>query len=575
MEDLWKSLIHLYSLKKTFFIDSINKTVNFTFEYDEGIIKSIKSSDYNARFNPELKQWILPINSYSKSRILEIVKEYGFKQKAVEIVDDVVVDYERSEVDYAYLKGLCDAKDFTYQPRNYQLEALGYAREKTNILNGDDVGLGKTFESIMYAETSNSFPCLVIVPASVKDQWKKVWLEITKNKRSVSTIESSPKKSNPNNWDADVVIINYDIIGKKQGKGTTVRFQELIDQEWAMTIFDEAHFMKDKKAQRSAAAKAITKPDNMIIQLLTGTAVMSRPVEVWNLLKILKRDHLIAKDWYQFIRRYCGGYRGKFGWVTDGATNTLELNRRLREVCYLRREKKDVLKELPLAIKQIISVPITNQRAIDRATHDFISYVRETQGDEKAEKAMEAEHLVALGALRKLAIEGKLKGLEQYLKDWKLSGGGKLVIYGIHREPLEYLSNKFKSPLIAGGISSSKKHQIKEDWIASDEMFLFANIESGGTGLDGLQHICSNMLIIELPWRPSDLTQVIGRLERSGQTIPPSINYMLNFGTIDSEMWQMLEDKEQVTEAVNKGIDVKRNNSGMKAVMKKILKRTI
>lgn len=558
---------------KTFFIDSINKTVNFSFEFSEEIIKSIKECDYNYRFNPEHKQWIVPVNAYSKSRILDLIKRYSFKQIQPKQEDDVEVDYSQSEVDYAYLKGLCEGQGFTYTPRNYQLEALGYAKEKGNIINGDDVGLGKTFESIMYAETSNSFPCLVIVPASVKQQWKEKWEEITDNKRVVATIDSSPKKSRPNNWDADVIIINYDIIGKKQGKGTTARFQETIDIDWKMIIFDEAHFLKEKKAQRSAAAKMITKGDDVIIQMLTGTAAQSRPVELWNLLKLVKKDHLIAKDWYQFIRRYCGGYKGPFGWVTDGATNTLELNKRLREVCYLRREKSDVLKELPKAIKQVIQLPITNQRAINKATTDFIAYVRETHGDEKAEKAMEAEHLVALGALRKLAIEGKLKAIEQYLKDWKAAGGGKLVIFGIHREPLDYLSTKFKSLLIAGGVSSKKKYDIKEEWIKNEDQFLFANVESGGTGVDGLQAICSNMLILELPWRPSDLEQVIGRLERSGQTVPPSINFMLSRETIDEEMWQMLADKEQVTEAVNKGIDIKRQGSGMRNVIKRILKR--
>lgn len=561
-------------MKRTFFIDSINKTVNFSFEYDKDIVKSIKNLDYNSRWNPEHKQWIVPVNKFTKTRLLSIISQYNFEQIALEIEEDVQVSYEQSEVDYAYLKGLCDAKGFTYTPRNYQLESLGYAREKGNIINGDDVGLGKTFESIMYAETTNSFPCLVIVPASVKYNWEEKWLEITNNKRSISVIESKPKKSKPNNWNADVVVINYDIIGKKQGKGTTVRFKELMEVDWKMNIFDEAHFLKDKKAQRSAAAKMITqKSDDVIIQMLTGTAVMSRPVELWNLLKLVKRDDQIAYDWYQFIRRYCGGYRGKFGWVTDGATNTLELNRRLREVCYIRREKRDVLDELPEVTKQVIQIPITNQRDIVRATTDFIKFIRETQGEEKADAAMEAEHLVAIGALRKLAIEGKLKGIEQYLKDWKQSGNTKLLIFGIHREPLEYLANKFKCELIAGGVSSKAKQEIVKRWQVDDNIFLFANIESGGTGVDGLQKVCSNMLITELPWRPSDLTQTVGRLDRSGQKEPVTVSYMLNDDTIDSEMWEMLADKEQVTEAVNKGIDVRRQGSGLKAVMKKILKR--
>lgn len=559
-------------MAREFYIDTINKTVNFTFEFNEKIVAAIKASDYNARWNSEYKQWILPINEYSRTRILDIVTNYDFKQVQPKQEEEVSVDYSQTEVDYAYLRGLCESKAFAYNPRQYQYEALGYALDKGNVLNGDDVGLGKTFEAIMYAEVTNSFPCLAIVPSSVKYNWEEKWREIVGPHRTISVIEATPKKSKPNNWNADVVIINYDIIGKKQGKGTTVKFDELLDIKWKMTIFDEAHFLKEKRAQRSAAAKRIVKPDDMIIQMLTGTAVMSRPVELWNLLVLIKRDHLIAKDWHQFVTRYCGGYRGKFGWVTDGATNTLELNRRLREVCYIRREKRDVLSELPDVTKQVIQVPITNKMKIQRALKDFIQFVRETQGDEKADKAMEAEHLVALGALRQLAIEGKLKGIEQYLKDHKQAGGGKLVIFGLHKEPLEYLSEKFKSMLIAGGVSSIKKQKIVKDWIANDDTFLFANIESAGTGVDGLQLVCSNMLIIELPWRPSDLTQVIGRLDRSGQEQATTVSFMLSDETIDKEMWDMLADKEAVTEAVNKGIDVKRQGSGLRAVIKKLIK---
>lgn len=554
-------------MKREFYIDEINKTVNFTFEYNEKIKDAIKSSDYNARWNPEFEQWILPVNQYSRTRILDIVTNYNFVQVKPPVEEEVIADYSQNEVDFSYLKGLCDSKAFAYSPRDYQLEALGFGLDRGNILNGDDVGLGKTFESIMYAEVTNSFPCLAIVPASVKYNWKEKWQEIVGQHRNISVIESAKT----NNWDADVVIINYDIIGKKQGKGATVRFPELIEKDWAMTIFDEAHFLKDKKAQRSGAASKIAKVSN-IVQMLTGTAVMSKPVELWNLLVLLKVDKLIAKDWHQYITRYCGGYRGKFGWVTDGATNTLELNRRLREVCYIRREKRDVLDELPDVTKQVLQIPITNKRDIKRALDDFIRFIRETQGDEKADKAMEAEHLVALGALRKLAIEGKMKGIEQYLKDWKQSGKEKLLIFGLHREQLDYLSTKFKSQLIAGGVSSINKQKIVKDWISNDEQFLFANMQSAGTGVDGLQLVCSNMLITELPWRPSDLTQAIGRLDRSGQEQATTVTYMLSNETIDAEMWSMLEDKEAVTEAVNKGIDVKRQKSGLRAVIKKLLK---
>lgn len=426
-----------------------------------------------------------------------------------------------------------------------------------------------TFEAIIYTEALRAFPCLVVTPASVKYNWAEKWQEIVGPTRTISVIESANKN---NNWDADVVIINYDILGKKVGKGASVRFEQLLTRDWKMFTFDEGHFMKNDSSQRSKAAKMILKKNSSPVQLLTGTVAMSRPVEIWNLLVLIKKHKLISKDFHTFALTYCGAYKSKFGWVYDGATNMFELNERLRKLCYLRREKRDVLKELPDIEKVIIKMSITNSRDIKRATENMIQYIRETKGDESAEKAMEAEQLVGLSVLRKLAIEGKTKAIEQYLSDWKV-GGKKLLVFGLHKEALELFAEKFKCPLIAGGVSSKNKQKIVNDWKKSEDVFLFANMQSAGTGIDGLQEVCSNMLIIELPWRPSDLTQVIARVDRSGQYEPSTVRFMLNFDTIDIDMWEMLQEKESVVEAVNKGVDVDVQQSGMKMVLQKLLKR--
>lgn len=556
----------------TFYIDDVNKTVNFEFSYDKEISDILKSSHYNSRWNPEFKQWIVPVDNYSKPIILEVIEAYDFKQIPVPTEEDVNYTYDFSEVNYAYMQGLCDAKNFSYDPRDYQLEALSYALEKGSFINGFPPGAGKTFQSIMYAETTNSFPCLVIVPASVKYNWMEKWLEITSNKTDVAVIESKPTKKRPNNWNADVVVINYDIIGKKQGNGATVRFPELKSIDWKMVIFDEAHMLKNAKSNRSKAAKMIVK-DIDKIQLLTGTAVMSKPSELWNLLLLCKKDHLISKSWKDYVYRYCGAYMGKFGMVTDGATKTMELNRKLRENCYIRKEKSEILSELPKVVKEKINVKVSNLKEIERATLDFISYIRETKGDGSADKAEEAEHLVMLGVMRKLSIEGKLKWIDRYIKDWKESSDEKLLIFGIHKEPLEFLANKYKSKMIVGGVSSKEKQRIVNEWKTNDDMFLFANMASGGTGIDGLQEVCSNMLITELPWRPSDLDQVYGRLDRSGQKNSVTIRFALSNDTVDKEMWSMLEDKQMVALAVNQGIDVRKSKSGMKAVIEKIMNK--
>lgn len=556
-----------------YYIDKRNKTINLSFKFDNEIVRKVKECGRSVHWNEELKIWVVPINSFSANPIKTIIREYSFKKIAMKKIAKVDYSYEVKDVDYDYLEKIVEGKNLAYTPRKYQYESLSYALAKGNHINGDDVGLGKTFESILYAEVTESFPCLVICPASLKEQWEEKWNEINNNQRSVSVIYSKETKKRKNNWDADIVIINYDIIGKKKGaKSADVKFQELLDKNWKMVIFDEGHFLKNAKSIRSKAAEKITKPKERIVQLLTGTAIMSRPVEIWNLLKIAKVDHFISSNWMSFVRRYCGAHRGANGLVTSGATFTMELNEKLRENCYIRREKRDVLPDLPESIPQIFQVPISNKRDIDDATNNLIKFIRERKGDEAAEKAMEAEVLVSLGVMRKLAIEGKMKAIEQYLKDWKESGI-KMVVFGVHRDPLIELSEKFKCPLIIGGVKSSRKREIVNNWLKSDDVFLFANMDSAGTGTDGLQNACHNMAIIELPWRPSDLEQVIGRLDRSGQTIPPNINYLLNDYTIDDQMWKMLEEKEEITEAVNKGIDVNQNDTGLRTVIRKFIEK--
>lgn len=559
-------------MNRTFKIDTINKQLILKFDYkDKLIADAIKEVSYNARYNPVLKIYIIPIDSFNTVRVYPFLKRWGFKvDKKKEIVEEH--SYSTTRKRLLELVQIIGKKKFTLKPRIYQFEALNYGLEKSSFINGDDVGIGKTFEAIMLAEYTDSFPCLVITPASVKYNWQEKWQEIVGSHRTVSVIESAETKKRPRDWSADVVIINYDIIGKKQGKGATVKFAELLNIKWKMVIFDEAHFLKEKTSQRSKAAKKITQKCDGIIQMLSGTITMSRPAELWNLLVILKKEHLIANNWEEYIQRYCNGFKSKYDWEATGATNTLELNKKLRKLCYIRREKRDVLKELPDCTKTVLKVSVTNKADIKRATEDLITYLYETKGEDAAESAMEAQALVSLGVLRQLAIAGKMKAIEQYLRDW-LTGGKKLVIFGIHREPLDHLSEKFNSPLLAGGVSAIKKQAIIKEWISNDVPFLFANMASAGTGVDGLQNVCSNILAIELPWRPSDIEQFVARVDRSGQSEPSNINFLLSEETIDSQMWQMLEDKEIMTAAVNQGKDLEKEESGMKAVIRILLKQ--
>lgn len=69
-----------------------------------------------------------------------------------------------------------------------------------------------------------------------------------------------------------------------------------------MVIADEAHFLKARDSQRSKNLMPILEQSKRII-LMTGTPVLSRPVEVYNLMKVIRPD--VCPTFKEFANRYC------------------------------------------------------------------------------------------------------------------------------------------------------------------------------------------------------------------------------------------------------------------------------
>lgn len=545
-------------------INTSEATINFVFDYDAKVVSAIKKIA-GSTWDGEFKVWTVPVNANTKTGIMNLIKNHYFHPKNQPLGGDVEYSYAIPKKRYDQLSKEIEELRLTFTARHYQIESLAFALDKGSMINGDDMGLGKTFESILYAEYTNSFPCIVIEPASVKYNWAKKWKEITGGRREIEVIESGKD----NNWDAEVVIINYDLIASKKGTGATFNFPELKEKNWQLCILDEGHMLKNSKSQRSKIAAKIAKKSSAT-HLLTGTAVSNKPIELWNLLQIIDKTKTISYNWEDFIIRYCGGYRGRFGWYRDGATNTLELNEKLRDNCYIRREKSEVEDQLPPYSQRINDVEIDNRKRYEAALEDIVEYTRQEKGEEKADAAAEAQALVLLNELKKITIEGKLKQIKQHLNDWRDSGKGKLVVFGLTRDILKDLSETYKSPLLIGGVSSKNKQKIVENFVVSDDLFIFANILSAGTGIDGLQECSHNILVIELPWNPAHLAQAIARLHRSGQKKAVMVDYVLANDSIDTIMWDINAAKEIVISAINKGVDVMKQPGGLKNIIKKL-----
>jgi superfamily II DNA or RNA helicase len=86
------------------------------------------------------------------------------------------------------------------------------------------------------------------------------------------------------------------------------------------------------------------------------------------------------------------------------------------------------------------------------------------------------------------------------------------------------------------------------------------------TGVDGLQAVCSNLIVVCAPWTAALLDQLIGRLLRPGQTSDVNVTYILTEATISSgkqktvvsycrdERLARIEFKRTLADAVTTGV---------------------
>ena len=455
---------------------------------------------------------------------------------------------------------LIDNLPLLKKPRSYQMDYLYYAVNHGNHINGSSVGTGKSLCSVLYAEMLDLFPCMIVCPASVKSGWLREWKETNPNRR-VSIISTS---SPPEDFEADVIVINYDILGKRVTKenGKTsleIRLDGMKKKSFSLAIADEIHFLKNRKSIRSKSFKKLAYKVPSVIGL-TGTLIMNRPAELLNILMLIERIKEIAPDdqyHHYFFERYCNMKETNFGLDISGASNIKELNRLLKECCYFQVSKRDALKELPPISENVVECEITNKRAYKKAKGDLLQFIEDKfKDEEKVEKAARAEFLVKLSTLKQLSLEGKEKFIKKWVEEWmEANEEEKLLVFASQSTILTKIAEEFKEGLlITGSTTTKKRDEILQKFFSQKESrVLFANIGCLGTGVDGLQKVCSNMAILELPPRPSDLVQVIGRLERSGQENPVTIQYLLSPETIDQDLWEMLKGKKDVTDMLNKG----------------------
>jgi SNF2 family DNA or RNA helicase len=190
-------------------------------------------------------------------------------------------------------------------PESYQLLAVKKVLEslRQRFLIADDVGLGKTIEAGLIVQELTARRrgdrVLIVVPASLQDQWKQEMLRhfhrkfYIYNSRKLEGIqELVDEHLNP--WLAqNSVVTSIDWIKPQyEGAGSARKnvnaiFDQLmkVDRRWDIIILDEAHYASTD-SNRADLAKALQERCDSLL-LLTATPHSGNPEHFFNLLNLL------------------------------------------------------------------------------------------------------------------------------------------------------------------------------------------------------------------------------------------------------------------------------------------------
>jgi SWI/SNF-related matrix-associated actin-dependent regulator of chromatin subfamily A-like protein 1 len=506
------------------------------FPYDFDLKEEVKRFFRWKRWNDADKIWEMGTQSVDLDQIQEFARKYefAFTEKAKWFLENRGGWLEARErashaasSDFEVLGLGGDLRPFQRAGVEY---IVRHAQGKAYL--ADEMGLGKTIEALAVLQAYEAFPALIVCPASLKYNWEletQRWLR----ERGVYIVDAKHR------WveSADVVIVNYDLLW---------RIKELTYRNWKAIVFDESHALKNPKTKRTMAALEIASRAPIRLAL-SGTPVLNRPHELVSQLEIIGRINDFGGKW-AFLNRYCKAWDGSF----RGANNIEELNEKLRQICYIRRLKVDVLSELPAKQRTPIPLSINNRSEYDEAEANFLEWLAMREGGDAAAKAMNAEAITRIEKLKQLAAHGKLQAVIAWIEEF-LETGSKLVIFAHHLKIIDAIADNFSRALTLKGEDSPEERQAAVEAFQEDpERRLFvASLTAGGLGIT--LTAASNVAFVELGWTPAVHNQAEDRLHRIGQKDSVNCWYLIAKDTIEERILTMIEEKRMIVDAATQG----------------------
>jgi SWI/SNF-related matrix-associated actin-dependent regulator 1 of chromatin subfamily A len=464
--------------------------------------------------------WFVPLLEYDKCILLLKSSNYSF-DPIPKFVLDTIKDLPKETVPKEPAKWSKIPQNIRDSLLPFQKHGVWFGiQQKGKLLIGDDMGLGKSIQSIAisfyYRETA--WPLLVLCPSALKQNWKNEFGKwVPKDiKLNINEVDSGKE-----DLDGDIVIISYTLASREP------MLEKIANKKFRIILCDESHFLKELKSKRTSGLTPILKSAKHLI-FLSGTSSPSRPIEMFAQLKAL--DVLKWKK-SDFGDRYCDRKDGKFGVDYTGSGNLYELNLILSRTVLIRRLKRDVLKDLPKKERKTVFLNLSTSKMDEL-----------TKMKKSGDMSRHLEYWKKTGEL-------KLDEIDKYLQN-EFKTKRKFLLFAHHISVMDGLekclnNNKIAYIRIDGNTPNEKRVELANSFRGDVKIQVaLLSITVAGTGLSFTP--CSQVIFAELHWTPGLLCQAEDRVHRIGQTNEVDIRYLIAKKTIDEQIWKNIQLKLEV-----------------------------
>lgn len=542
-----------YRLKNGDFLELAGNGFSAIAELAEGLELDEKDLERGHIMIPEYRSFYLDSVLRENEGAMQIKRDQKFKAflRTMKNVEDS--DYDVPSGLHAELR--------PYQKFGYRwlmtLHDLGVG----GIL-ADDMGLGKTIQAISYMaamkERENNesiepeervrghFRSLIVCPASLVYNWESEINHFAPGLTVLTVVGNAAARSEKiHQSGADIYLTSYDLLKRD--------LEEYSDLSFDVMFIDEAQNIKNHMTQTAKAVKAVAAGRRFA---LTGTPIENTLSELWSIFDFLMPGFL--NTYKKFRERYEQPIAAK---QDEVAADRL---RKMIRPFILRRLKKDVLKELPDKLEEVVYSRMEDeQRKIYEANVQNVLLSLAGQSTEEF-RTNKIQILAELTRLRQLCCDpslvyenytggaAKVDTCVELIRN-AVDAGNKILLFSQFTSMLDIIKKRLEKENIGyykliGSTTKERRRELVEAFNRDQTPVFLISLKAGGTGLN----LTAASVVIHFDpwWNMAAQNQATDRAHRIGQTQVVTVYKLITKDTLEEKILTLQEKKAGLSEEI-------------------------